>query len=67
MYQRNPSDYGRNSSAQERAVYAVIARLYLRGNEHILDGSVARVGMGVLEVKAGKTATFSHDRMLIVR
>ncbi|MDD4651388.1 MAG: hypothetical protein PHQ34_04070 [Methanothrix sp.] len=37
MYQWNPRDYERNSSAQERAAEAVIARLILRGDEHILD------------------------------
>jgi trans-aconitate methyltransferase len=37
MYQWNPSDYERNSSAQERAADAVIARLNLKGDEHILD------------------------------
>jgi trans-aconitate 2-methyltransferase len=37
MYRWNPSDYERNSSAQERAANAVIARLNLRGDEHILD------------------------------
>jgi len=37
MYRWNPSDYERNSSAQERAADAVIARLNLRGDEHILD------------------------------
>jgi trans-aconitate methyltransferase len=41
MYQWDPSDYERNSSAQERAADVVIARLNLRGDEHILDiGSV---------------------------
>jgi trans-aconitate methyltransferase len=37
MYQWDPSDYERNSSAQERAADAVITRLRHRGDEHILD------------------------------
>ena len=37
MYRWDPSDYERNSSAQERAADAVIARLNLKGDEHILD------------------------------
>lgn len=37
MFHWDPSDYERNSSAQERAAEAVFARLALRGDEHILD------------------------------
>ncbi len=37
MHQWNPSDYEKNSSAQERAALAVLSKLDLKGDEHILD------------------------------
>ncbi|HWQ18457.1 MAG TPA: methyltransferase domain-containing protein [Methanotrichaceae archaeon] len=37
MFQWNPSDYEKNSSAQERAAEAILSRLEFGGNEHILD------------------------------
>ncbi|OPY49805.1 MAG: trans-aconitate 2-methyltransferase [Methanosaeta sp. PtaU1.Bin112] len=51
MYLWNPSDYERNSSAQERAADAVIARLNLRGDGHILD-----IGCGDCKITARMAA-----------
>jgi len=57
MYQWNPSDYERNSSAQERAAEAVISRLNLRGDEHILD-----IGCGDGKVTAKMAALVPRGR-----
>ena len=58
MYQWNPSDYERNSSAQERAAEAVITRLNLRGDEHILD-----IGCGDGKVTAKMAALVPQGRV----
>lgn len=58
MYLWNPSDYERNSSAQERAADAVIARLNLRGDEHILD-----IGCGDGKVTAKMAALVPRGRV----
>jgi trans-aconitate methyltransferase len=58
MYQWNPSDYERNSSAQERAADAVIARLHLRGDEHILD-----IGCGDGKITAKMAALVPRGRV----
>lgn len=59
MYQWNPSDYERNSSAQERAADAVIARLRLRGDEHILD-----IGCGDGKITAKMAALVPGGRVM---
>jgi trans-aconitate 2-methyltransferase len=58
MYLWDPSDYERNSSAQERAADAVIARLNLRGDEHILD-----IGCGDGKVTAKIAALVPRGRV----
>ena len=37
MHQWNPSDYEKNSSAQESAALTILSKLDLKGDEHILD------------------------------
>ena len=37
MHQWNPSDYEKNSSAQELAALDLLSKLDLNGDEHILD------------------------------
>jgi trans-aconitate 2-methyltransferase len=58
MYQWDPSDYEQNSSAQERAAEAVIARLNLRGDEHILD-----IGCGDGKITAKMAALVPQGRV----
>lgn len=58
MYWWDPSNYERNSSAQERAADAVIALLFLRGDEHSLD-----IGCGDGKVTEKMAALVSQGRV----
>lgn len=58
MYRWDPSDYEKNSSAQERAAEAVLSRLRLRGDESILD-----IGCGDGKVTAKLAALVSQGRV----
>jgi trans-aconitate 2-methyltransferase len=59
MYQWNPGDYERNSSIQEKAAKAILARLELTGNEHILD-----IGCGDGKVTMKMAARVPQGRVL---
>ncbi len=68
MYQWNPSDYERNSSAQERAADAIISRPHLRGDEHNLgigcgDGEIS-AKMAALVPRGGVTSADSSSEMI---
>lgn len=64
----DPSDYDRNSSAQERAVDAVISRLNPREDEHILDivgiGCKVTARMAALVLPGGVTGVDGSSEMI---
>ncbi len=58
MYLWDPGDYEKNSSAQESAAEAILSRLDLVGDEHILD-----IGCGDGKVTAKIAALVPHGRV----
>jgi len=58
MYHWDPSDYEKNSSAQERAAESVLSGLKLRGDESILD-----IGCGDGKVTAKIAALVPQGRV----
>lgn len=68
MYQWDPSNCEHNSSAQERAVDAVISRLNPREDEHILDivgsGYKVTARMAALVLPGGVTGIDSSFEMI---
>lgn len=59
MQQWNPSDYEKNSSAQEKAALAVLSKLDLKGDEHILD-----IGCGDGKITLQMAAMVPHGQVL---
>jgi len=59
MYKWNPEDYRQNSTSQERAAEALISKLELEGNEHILD-----IGCGDGKVTARLASRVPHGWVL---
>lgn len=59
MYQWNPNDYEKNSSAQERAAEATLSRLDFGGNEDILD-----IGCGDGKVTMKMASRVPHGQVL---
>lgn len=59
MHQWNPGDYEKNSSAQERAAIAVLSKLDLKGDEHILD-----IGCGDGKVTSKMAAMVPRGKVL---